>query len=41
MTNYQLALAERISKDRGATTLRVGATRLPPDVRVAYPRAIS
>ena len=41
LENYETALGEMISEDKGATILHVGRTRTRRGVRISYPQAIS
>lgn len=40
MSNFEIALAEEIGKDRGSNIITVGQIRLPKGAGVAYPRAL-
>lgn len=41
MVNYEQLLARLVSRDKGSRMLRIGRARLPSDVTVAYPQAIT
>lgn len=41
LTNYEIALAEEVAKDKGARTITVGAQRVPSGVSIAFPGTIA
>ncbi len=41
MVNYEQLLARLVARDKGSRMLRIGRVRLPSDVTVAYPQAIT
>jgi hypothetical protein len=41
MQTFEMALAQKIARDKGARMLHIGTPTLPRGVRVAYPKAIS
>lgn len=41
MSNFEIALAEEIGKDKGSRLLKIGKTRVPADVQFAYPGTIT
>lgn len=41
MVNYETLLARLVTRDKGSRMLRIGNIRLPRDVNVAYPQAVT
>lgn len=41
LSNYEIALAEEVAKDRGARTITVGTQRVPSGVSIAFPGIIT